>query len=151
MNTLFVRSFAKLLACAALGVATLLPATAADAPKVDPTGKWTWTMPGRDGGPGRTTTLTLKVEGEKVTGKVASPGREGQVMETEIADGKLTGDDLSFTVTREWGGNKFVAKYSGKVTADTLKGKIEVDRNGETMSRDFEAKREAAKKDEAAK
>jgi hypothetical protein len=144
-------SFLKLLACAAIGLATLLPATAADAPKVDPSGKWTWTMPGRDGGPGRTTTLTLKVEGEKVTGKVASPGREGAVTETDIADGKLAGDTVSFTVTREWNGNKFVTKYHGKVSADAIKGKSESERNGETMSRDWEAKREAAKKDEAAK
>jgi hypothetical protein len=126
MHSSNLYSFAKLVACAAVGLATLLPASAADAAKVDPSGKWTWTMPGRNGGPDRTTTLTLKVEGEKVTGKVASPGRE-------------------------WNGNKFVSKYNGKVSADAIKGKIESERNGETMSRDWEAKREAAKKDEAAK
>ena len=151
MHSSNLYSFAKLVACAAVGLATLLPASAADAAKVDPSGKWTWTMPGRNGGPDRTTTLTLKVEGEKVTGKVASPGREGAVMETDIADGKLAGDTLTFTVTREWNGNKFVSKYNGKVSADAIKGKIESERNGETMSRDWEAKREAAKKDEAAK
>lgn len=151
MHTSHARSLVKLLACAAIGFATLVSVHAADAAKVDANGKWTWTMAGRNGGPERKSTLTLKVEGEKVTGKVSSPGREGAVMETDIADGKLSGDTITFSVTREWNGNKFVSKYNGKVSADAIKGKIESERNGETMSRDWEAKREAAKKAEAAK
>lgn len=39
-----------------------------------------------------------------------------------------------------------VQKYSGKLTADAIKGKIAFERNGEAQSRDWEAKREAAKK-----
>lgn len=114
--------------------------------KADPTGKWTWTMPGRNGGPERKSTLNLKVEGAKVTGKVSSPGRDGQAVETEIADGKLKDGELSFNVTREWNGNKMVAKYSGKVGADKITGKVSIDRNGEATSRDWEAKKEAAAK-----
>lgn len=140
------RSLVKFLSCAAIGFVTLVSAHAADAAKVDANGKWTWTMPGRNGGPDRKSTLTLKVEGEKVTGKVASPGREGAVMETDIADGKLSGDSISFSVTREFNGNKFTAKYSGKVSADAIKGKVETERNGETNSREWEAKRETEKK-----
>ncbi len=110
--------------------------------KVDPTGKWTWSMPGRDGGPGRTNTLTLKLEGEKLTGKILSPGRGGQPgRDVEITDGKLKGSDVSFTVVREFNNNKMTFKYSGKVSGDTIKGKAEFERNGETQSRDWEAKR----------
>jgi hypothetical protein len=33
------------------------------------------------------------------------------------------------------------SKYNGKVTADSIKGKTEFERNGETQSRDWEAKK----------
>ena len=90
--------------------------------------------------------LKLKVDGEKLTGTLSSPGRDGATTETAIAEGKVKGEDVSFTVTREFNGNKVVSKYSGKVTADTIKGKIESERNGQAQSRDWEAKREAEKK-----
>lgn len=112
----------------------------------DPAGTWTWTSAGRQGGPERKMSLKLKVEGQKLTGTVTSPGRQGQTTDTEIADGKVKGDEISFTVTREFGGNKMTSKYSGKVSADAIKGKIETERNGETQSRDWEAKRQADKK-----
>lgn len=115
--------------------------------KADPNGTWTWTTPGRDGGEGRKSTLTLKTEGEKVTGKIASPGRQGgEPRETEIKNGKLKGDEVSFDVTREFNGNSVTMKYKGKITGDTIKGKIETERDGQTRERDWEAKREAAKK-----
>jgi hypothetical protein len=81
-----------------------------------------------------------------VTGMISTPGRQGQATETAIGDGKLSGDEISFTVTRERQGNKFVAKYSGKISGDTIKGKIETERDGNTQSRDWEAKREGDKK-----
>lgn len=114
--------------------------------KADPTGTWSWTMPGRNGGPDRKMSLKLKVEGDKLSGKMISPGRDGQATETDIADGKIKGDEISFTVTREFNGNKFTMKYNGKVTADAIKGKTEMERNGETTSRDWEAKKDAEKK-----
>jgi len=39
-----------------------------------------------------------------------------------------------------------VSKYNGKVSADAMKGKIESERNGQTQSRDWEAKRGAENK-----
>lgn len=113
--------------------------------KADPTGTWTWTTPGRDGGPERKSTLTLKLDGEKLTGKISAPGRQGQAAETEISEGNVKGDEISFKVTREFQGNKFTAKYNGKVSGDAIKGKIETERNGQTNSRNWEAKREKAK------
>ena len=91
-------------------------------------------------------TLKLKVDGEKLTGTLSSPGRDGQTTETAIADGKVKGEEVSFTVTREFNGNKMVSKYNGKVSADAIKGKIESERNGQPQTRDWEAKRSAEKK-----
>ncbi|HXJ59642.1 MAG TPA: hypothetical protein VNU68_23615 [Verrucomicrobiae bacterium] len=114
----------------------------ADDKKNDPTGTWTWSMPGRDGQT-RQATLKLKLDGDKLTGTMA--GRNNS--ETAIEDAKIKGEDISFKVTRELpNGNKFSTKYAGKLSGDTIKGKAEFERNGEAQSRDWEAKRETAKK-----
>ena len=81
--------FATFLMSATLLLGTLNLAQAEDK-KVDPTGTYVWTMPGRNGGPDRTNTLALKLDGDKLTGKISSPGRGGAVTDTEIADAKLT-------------------------------------------------------------
>ncbi len=113
----------------------------------DPAGTWTWSTPGRNGGEARKSTLKLKVEGTKLLGTITSPGRQGgDPMVTEISDGKVKGDEISFAVVREWNGNKFTMKYSGKVSADVIKGKIESERDGNVRSREWEAKRDVAKK-----
>jgi hypothetical protein len=137
----------KLTAGAALLLATVARAedtngmaSAADK-KSDPGGAWTWTVPARNGGPDRTNTLTLKLDGDKLTGKLSTPGRDGQVRESTIADGKVSGDEISFSVTREFNGNSFTSKYSGKVSGDAIAGKMEFERNGETQSRDWNASR----------
>lgn len=109
--------------------------------KADPNGTWTWTMPGRNGGPDRKMSLKLKVEGDKLTGKLAAPARGGEIRETDIKDGTVKGDEVSFKVVREINGNQMTTKYNGKVSGDTIKGKVEFERNGETQSRDWEAKR----------
>ncbi len=138
-------SLLKLGLYAALALAFLTPASAQEK-KADPTGTWVWTMPGRNGGPERKMSLKLKVEGDKVTGKLTSPSRDGGTTDTDIQDGKLKDGTVSFTVVREFNGNKMTSKYSGKVTAESIKGQIEFDRNGTTNTRDWEAKREADKK-----
>ena len=141
------RSFLVLHAVAALAVASWISPVsvqAADA-KGGPEGTWTWSVPGRNGGPDRKNTLKLKCEGEKLVGKVASPGRDGQVMEAEISDGKCKEGTVEFKVTREFNGNKMVIAYKGKLEGDTIKGKSEFERNGEKQSRDWEAKREVEK------
>ena len=137
-------SLVKLIACAALALGSFTQTFAADA-KGSPTGTWTWTTPGRDGGEGRTTTLKLKAEGEKLTGKVSSPGRQGRANEVDITEGKVKGDEISFTVTRETQNGKFSQKFVGKLAGDTIKGKIETERDGNTRSRDWEAKRQTEK------
>jgi hypothetical protein len=133
--------------------------------KADATGTWTWSMPtGGRGGQGggnanatpRKSTLKLKAEGETLTGTLSQPGfaRRGEdgaapaaapaPVETKISDGKIKGDEISFSVTREVGGNSRTAKYSGKIDGDTIKGKMESPgrQGGDPVSRDWEAKRE---------
>jgi hypothetical protein len=109
--------------------------------KVDPSGTYTWIMQGRNGGADRTNTLVLKLEGEKLTGKVSGIGAGGKVTEADITEAKLTGTDISFSVMRTYNGNSATNKYTAKVEDGAIKGKVEfTGRNGDVQSRDWEAK-----------
>lgn len=139
----------KILAGVVLASSMLVQAHAADTKdaKVDPTGTYIWTQQSRNGGADRTNTLTLKLDGDKLTGKVQSPVRGGgDPVTTEIKDGKVDGSTISFAVTREFNGNSFTIKYSGKLADGVIKGKTETERNGEPQSRDWEAKKQEDKK-----
>ena len=81
----------------------------------DVSGKWTAQVPGRDGQP-QETTFSFTVEGDKLTGTVS--GRRG---DTPIADGKISGDEISFTVTRERQGATIKQLYKGKVAGEEIK------------------------------
>jgi hypothetical protein len=126
----------KRLTLTAVFLAFVVPVTAAkadDAP--NPTGTWKWTVD--FGGQSREVTLKLKLDGDKLTGTIT--GRDNK--EAAIEDAAYKDGQVSFKVTRERDGQKFVMKYSAKVSGDSLKGKTEFDRDGQTQSRDFEAKR----------
>ena len=125
------------LAGAILVMGALVPAQAQDK-KVDPTGTYIWTVPGRNGGD-RTNTLVLKLDGDKLTGTLSSPGRGGQTTSLAISDGKINGADISFAVTRTFNDNTFTNKYSGTLAEGAIKGKMEFNRNGETQTRNREA------------
>jgi len=131
--------FATVLAGAILVTGLLVPARAGDK-KVDPTGTYFWTAPGRNGGPDRTNTLALKLDGDKLKGNLTTPGRGGKATTTEISDGKITGADVSFCVARSFNDNTVTNKYSGTLADGVIKGKMEFMRNGEAQSRDWEAK-----------
>jgi hypothetical protein len=124
----------KWMTMAAAGVFSLVLVSSAMA--ADPTGTWKWSTMFNN--QTREQTLKLKLDGDKLTG--AMLGRDNQ--ETAIGDATFKDDTVSFTVTRERGGNKFVQKYSGKVAGDEIKGKIEFEREGQAQSRDWVAKRE---------
>jgi hypothetical protein len=120
--------------------------------KNDPNGTWTWTQQGRQGGQERQMTLKLKSEGDKLTGTLTMPGRNGETSDTKIDHGKVSGDEVSFDVTREFNGNSFTSKYKGKVNGDSITGKISTERNGESRDRDWTAKRKSdTKKDDSKK
>lgn len=134
-----MKTFLKSILCAAVGLFLATGAHAEDK-KVDPTGKWTYTSPGRDGAT-RTNSITLKLSDGKLTGAIA-----GRQQDTPIEDATLKGDEVSFKVTREFNGNKMVSTYTAKISGDTMKGKAAFNRGGEVMEREFEAKREKAAK-----
>jgi hypothetical protein len=107
--------------CAALALGTL--AVQGQDAKPDPNGTWKWTAPGRGGAPGPEMTLKLKAEGEKLTGTITLPPRGGaEATDVAITDGKVKGDEISFSVVREFGGNSITNKYEGKISGDTIKG-----------------------------
>src|SRR3954463_11306599 len=77
-------------------------ATSSEKPelKIDVTGKWKWTMQRQNGG-GREVTMTLKQEGEKLTGSVSGMGFGGQ---SDIQDGTIRDGNVTFKVARTRGG-----------------------------------------------
>jgi len=132
------RILTSLLSLAAVVALTAGISAQAQDKKADPTGTWKWSFAGQNGQT-RETTLKLKLDGDKLTGTIS--GRGG---ETAIEDAKLTGEDISFKVTRETNnGDKMTIKYAGKLSGDSIKGKTETERDGQPRSRDWEAKREA--------
>lgn len=125
----------------AIGLVGLLAGFAGAADKKnDPTGTWKWET--ERNGQKRTSTLKLKLDGDKLTGSI--PGRQNA--ETSIEDGKFKDGEVSFTVTREMNGNKIVTKYKGKVDGDTLKLTIEREGGPGGGKQEVEAKREKADK-----
>jgi hypothetical protein len=142
-KSMTINKFTKLLMGAALLMGAMIQAQADDK-KVDPTGTYMWTMPGRNGGADRTNTLVLKLDGDNLTGNLTAPGRGGAAGKPiDIADGKVTGADVSFSVVREYNGNSMTNTYSGTLADSTITGKINyVDRNGDPQSRDWAAKKQ---------
>lgn len=122
------------LSLAAAAVMTLAATARAAA---DPNGTWKWKFT-TQGGQEFELSLVLKQEGEKLTGAVTLP--MGQSV--DIKDGTFKDDEVRFQTVFERDGNSFVTKYQGKVDGDTIKGKTERERNGQTVTRDWEAKRE---------
>lgn len=108
----------------------------------DPSGTWKWSTPARGDGPPRESTLTLAMKDGKLTGKLTTPGRGGEPMSTEIKNASIKEDVVAFTIEREFNGNTFVVRYSGKLAGDTITGEWESPgRDGQTMKREWTAKR----------
>lgn len=104
--------------------------------KANPTGTWKYSvMP--PGGQPVDVSLTLKLEGEKLTGTT----KRGD-MESKIEDGKFKDGEVSFKIVRERDGNKIEIKYKGKLTGDEIKGKISASFMGMDFDLDWNAKRE---------
>lgn len=93
---------------------------AAAAFAADPSGSLTWSIQGRNGQM-RTVTATLALKDGNLTGSVS--GRGG---DTAIGNALYKEGAISFTVEREFNGNKFVSKYSGILDGDSIKGTIEI-------------------------
>jgi hypothetical protein len=95
----------------ALAALTLWVSFAAD---ID--GKWTGQVEGRNGP--QTQSIMLKASGNTLTGTIDG-GRGGPV---EISNGTIDADNkVSFTVVREFGGNKVTQEYKGMLSGGELK------------------------------
>jgi autotransporter translocation and assembly factor TamB len=81
----------------------------------DVSGKWTAEYQSPDGET-RQSTFTFVVKEGQLTGTVS--GRRG---ESAIEEGKLNGDELSFSVTRNWGQGDIRFRYAGKLVGEELK------------------------------
>ena len=81
----------------------------------DPTGTWKASIETPNGT--IETTFALKVDGAKLTGTVTS----GQMGESDISEGKVDGDNISFAVVRSFNGNEFRINYKGKVSDSEIK------------------------------
>jgi hypothetical protein len=104
----------KLLSLCALFALSTVMALAADV-----TGTWKGEAPAN--GKGGPPNFTFKQAGSALTG--TTTGRGG---DTEISNGKVDGDKISFEVTRDMGDKgKFTSKYSGTVSGTTMSLKVE--------------------------
>jgi hypothetical protein len=77
-------------------------------------GKWTVQVQGRNGA--QTQTLTLKSNGSTLTGSL-DMGRGA----TDIAEGKIDGSNVTFKVSRAGRNGNTTTDYSGKLDGDDLK------------------------------
>lgn len=75
----------------------------------------------------------MKQDGDKLTGATVRNDNE-----TAIQDGKVAGDEVSFTVARERDGRKVTAKYKGKIKGDSVKGTLESDWSGDWQTLEWE-------------
>jgi len=86
----------------------------------DITGNWKATAEGPNGPMERT--FTFKVDGKKLTGETTSSFLGKSVIE----DGKVDGDNVSFTIVAKFQDNEMKLNYKGKVlSADEIKFTVE--------------------------
>jgi hypothetical protein len=93
----------------ALGSVTALAA--------DFNGKWTASVPGRNGNT-QTTTFNFTVDATAMTVTGTVSGRMG---DTPITNGKVTADSISFDVVRNMNGNSITMNYKGTADGDSIK------------------------------
>jgi hypothetical protein len=78
----------------------------------DVDGKWSGTITGMD----MTVAFTFKADGKTLTGTHVVNGTE-----TAIKDGKVDGNNISFTVALDMGGQETKIEHKGVVSADQIK------------------------------
>lgn len=93
----------------------LIAMFAVTASAADIAGNWKGTADAGNGPIERT--FAFKVDGTKLTGETTSE----MMGKSTITDGKVDGDNLSFSIKVNFQGNDMVVKYKGKVTGDAMK------------------------------
>jgi hypothetical protein len=128
------RSFLCLLI--SLTTPSLVPAADEPNERATASGTWRWTFTMPDGSKVEPR-LKLKQEGNNLTG--TSRFREG--FDAPITEGRIEGNQLSFTVARERQGMKVTTLYKGTRSGDRISGTIESDWNGQKQTFPWEALR----------
>jgi hypothetical protein len=95
-----------------LCIAGLLALTAALASAADVSGKWTAEMQGRDG-QSREITFNFAVNGDQLTGTITTPRGD-----SDISDGKVEGNNISFNQKMTFGEREVTINYKGTVSDD---------------------------------
>jgi hypothetical protein len=111
--------------------------------KSDVSGTWKWSMQRRNGR-GIPVVLSLKQDGEKLTGTISG----WMDHDAEIQEGTIKNGKISFKVIRERNDETYTTIYTGQLEGDKISGKIESDMWGQNRVRKWDAMREA---DETAK
>lgn len=81
----------------------------------DVSGTWTGIFHTREGGAFETN-LVLKVDGNNLTGTL----QQGNSDEMQIENGKINGDQVTFTLTRGTGEKTRKINYTGKVNGNNM-------------------------------
>jgi len=74
-------------------------------------------------------TFVFKVDGSKLTGETTS----NMFGKSVIEDGKIDGDNVSFTITVKVQDNEAKANYKGKVEGDQIKFTVDLPAFGSTI------------------
>src|ERR1044072_6863546 len=106
----------KAILSAALGLG-FCGVAGAQGEKADPVG--TWKCEYEIGGQKRTSTLTIKKDGDKLAGTMSWPDQK----ETSLKDLKLKDGTLAFSAGRKFMDNEITVEYTLTLDGDKLKGK----------------------------
>jgi hypothetical protein len=104
--------------------------------KAEPVG--TWKCEYEIGGQARTSTLTIKKDGDKLSGTMSWTDQKDE----PLKDVKLKEGTLTFSAVRKLMGNEITVEYTLTVDGDKLKGKGAAEFGGEKQEFDFNGKRE---------
>jgi hypothetical protein len=110
------------------------------ADKVDPVGEWKceYEISGRQ----LTATLTIKKDGDKLTGTMSWPDQKDE----KLKDVKLKESTLTFSAVRKYMGNEFPLDFTLTIEGDKFKGKSATEFGGQKQEYDIEGKREKENK-----
>jgi hypothetical protein len=103
----------KIISIGAIVLLALASAWAADV-----SGKWIAHVAGAQGQGDSDITLVFKVDGDTLTGTLNNSLMPGDVA---IEEGKISGDDISFSLKRKFGENEMKVVWKGKVVGDEIK------------------------------
>jgi hypothetical protein len=86
----------------------------------------------------RTSTLTIKKDGDKLAGTMSWPDQKDE----KLKDVKVKDSTLTFSAVRKFMGNEIPIDYKLKIDGDKLKGKGASEFGGKKQEFDIEGKRE---------